>query len=111
MVTITSPTATPSSTSTPAFNSQAVVYPNPSDGTKPIQIGLLLTSSSDVKVQFFTVAFRKVKEKSLGQVSAGAAGLSVDLSDSWGIPLASGLYYLVVTSTPRLGPKLGSSNY
>lgn len=48
----------------------------------------------DVKV--FTAAYRKVNEKSSGQVPAGVLSLPLDLTDRTGSPLANGIYYVVV---------------
>ena len=73
-----------------------VVYPNPSDGTQPVSIALSLTSPADVKVQIFTTAFRKVQEQEYPGQPVGVP-LSIDLTDKRGVPLASGLYYVVVS--------------
>jgi hypothetical protein len=73
-----------------------ILYPNPSDGTRPVQIVLPLTSPSAVKVQIFTTAFRKVQEKNYPSQPVGVP-VSLDLTDRGGVPLASGLYYVVVT--------------
>lgn len=103
-------TATPSATQTGTFtrtptatvpgggNTPPVIYPNPCDGTKPAQIHTGLTAPSDVKVVIFTAAFRKVQERFFPQVPAGAS-ISLEVSDRWGTPLASGLYYVVVQSS------------
>jgi hypothetical protein len=57
---------------------------------------------SDVKVQLYTVAFRKVFEKKYPGQAAGQDCLisnrSGQLVDTWGNPLSSGLYYVVVTT-------------
>jgi hypothetical protein len=53
-----------------------------------------------VEVQVFTLAFRKVNELSFPQVRAGAS-VTIPLSDRWGTPLASGLYYTVVATNGK----------
>lgn len=86
-------------TSTPIPNLPPVVlYPNPCDGTKPVSIHLTgLTGLSDVTVKVYTTAYRKVLEQPFPQQSAGV-DLKIDPRDKWGVPLASGVYYVVVTS-------------
>ena len=74
-----------------------MIYPNPADGVDPVRLRLNLTEASDVKVQIFTVAFRKVREQVYTQVGAGE-DLPLKLKDNWGKPLAGGLYYLVITT-------------
>jgi hypothetical protein len=81
-------------TPTPSGNTEPVVYPNPSTGG-PVNILPPLTKASDVKVQIFTVAFRRVNETAFPQVPAGAS-VSITLTDFGNKPLASGLYYVVV---------------
>ncbi len=62
-----------------------------------MQLNPGLTVSSDIRVAYFTVAFRKVNEISFKTVPAGTL-LSLPLVDKRGISLASGLYYIVVQS-------------
>jgi hypothetical protein len=106
------PTSTPIPTSTPSFTSTVVLtptytqqpgithpilYPNPSDGTQPVSIRIPgRNGTSDVKVQIFTVSFRLVQQEVFPQVPAGT-DVPVTLTDKWGHPLASGLYYVTVT--------------
>jgi hypothetical protein len=84
-----------------------VIYPNPADGTKPINIHLDLTDTSNVKVQIFTTAFRRIQEIPFPQQPVGI-DVQINLTDKWGSPLASGLYYMVVTinNSQRLVGKL-----
>jgi hypothetical protein len=49
-----------------------------------------------VKVEIFTVAFRKVLTKTFENVLPGQS-VPVTLTDNWGRPLAGGIYYVVVT--------------
>jgi len=71
-----------------------VVYPNPSNGGPVSVLPPAYTGNEDVKIQLFTIAFRKVKETLYRSVPYGP--LQVDLTDDWGHPLASGLYYVVI---------------
>jgi hypothetical protein len=95
------PTLSPTSTmtSTPLPESYPVVYPNPADGTVPVKVrppayyGL-----SDVRVKIFTLAFRKVQDNTYRQLPSGT-DVSLSLTDKWGKPLASGLYYVVVQTS------------
>ena len=103
--TTSTPTATPTLTSTvqpigtPSPHpsaTQVVLYPNPSNGTQPLLIAVRLTAPADIKVQIFTTAFRKVQEKTYPSQPVGIS-VSITLNDKEGTPLASGLYYVVVT--------------
>jgi hypothetical protein len=58
---------------------------------------LNLTSSANVRIQIFTVSFRKVVDETIPSVPAGTSKLPVALVDREGRPLANGLYYVVVT--------------
>jgi hypothetical protein len=113
-ITVAPMTATPSFTpsSTPTFastltytptavltflpGSTPVLYPNPSNGGS-VTLLLSLSQASDVRVQIFTIAFRKVLDEPFQQLPV-KANIKLDLKDNWGTPLASGLYYVVVTT-------------
>jgi hypothetical protein len=73
---------------------QPVIYPNPASSTTAA-IQLPAVSTSEVKIQMFTVAFRKVKEATISNPTLGMP-ISINLSDNAGYPLANGLYYVVV---------------
>jgi hypothetical protein len=88
------PTATASKTATPSAKPTVIVFPNPSTGGT-VQLNPGLTSASNVSIEIFTVAFRKVAVLNDANVQPGAS-LPVPLVDKGGTPLASGLYYLVV---------------
>jgi len=60
--------------------------------------------NSSVKIQVFTLAFRKVREISISQAAAGS-DLGLSLNDNGGNALANGLYYVVVTTNQ--GHKIG----
>ena len=56
------------------------------------------SAGDDVRLELFTTAFRKVMEKRLGSLPMGVQQASFDLKDNKGTPLASGIYYLVISS-------------
>ena len=89
---------TPTSSQTPIPQKVPVIYPNPVDGTSPVNVRPPnFTGVSDVKVQVFTLAFRKVQEHvCTGMVSGQDCPLK--LTDDHNDPLADGLYYVVVTT-------------
>ena len=55
------------------------------------------TGTSDVTVKIYTVAFKLVEEKTFTAVPHGVT-VTLDMVDSWGQPLADGLYYVSVTT-------------
>jgi hypothetical protein len=83
-------------TPTPAGNQVVVVYPNPVTGPSVNVLPPFYSGPADVQVEVFTLAFRKVLVKTFLNVHSGTA-LTLPLIDSWGHPLADGLYYVVVT--------------
>lgn len=99
-----SPTGTPTPTGTlPAWTSTPgtagtglFIYPNPSNGsTVNVRVGLAI--AGPIRAKLFTTAFRKVLDEDEGRWPIGTANFSLTLEDSWGVPLANGLYYVVVT--------------
>jgi hypothetical protein len=73
-----------------------VVFPNPVTGPGPVKIHVPgLTVPSDVRVQVFTSAFRKIQEQEYSQVPVGMS-VPLSLLDKWGAPLANGIYYVRV---------------
>jgi hypothetical protein len=120
-VTIVAATPTPSSTpnftttstatATPPAVSTPAIFPNPSNGTQPVTVAVTLNQPSDtLTVQIFTVAFRKVQDNVVStsspgvqaSLSAGTAAktwyVPLSLNDKWGTPLASGLYYVLISN-------------
>jgi hypothetical protein len=94
-------TSTVSFTLTANGGTQPTIYPNPADGTEPVLLHVPgLTGPADIKVQIFTTAFRKVQEKIYQQQPAGK-DLVLNLTDSWNVPLANGLYYLILETPQR----------
>ncbi len=52
------------------------------------------------KLQVFTIAFRKVSDQDMPGEHLPDQDLPLPLRDNWGTPLASGLYYVVITPSP-----------
>ena len=94
-------TATP--TSTPQISTPVgvpVIYPNPVDGTKPVSLYATFNEPpGQVTIAIFTTAFRKVQQSEPIQLSGNVLNIPFNLVDKDDVPLANGLYY-VVLSTP-----------
>ena len=74
-----------------------MIYPNPSRGG-PVKIHIPGQDDvSDIKLQLYTVAYRKVFEQVIPQVLPGS-DLVLNMTDNWNHPLANGLYYVVITT-------------
>ncbi|HTC19360.1 MAG TPA: hypothetical protein VK859_00835 [bacterium] len=80
---------------TPSGHSGISIYPNPVFGPTVNVIPPAYSGLSDVRVEIFTTAFRKVQDGIFPNVPPGVA-VEVELKDKWGKPLADGLYYLMV---------------
>ncbi len=106
-------TWTPTPSATP-INNKPVIYPNPSDGTQPVTVQVALAQATDtVQLQVFTLAFRSVQDitvtslspnvtaSTVTGVSAKTWKIQIPASDKWGSPLASGLYYVVITANGK----------
>ena len=74
-----------------------IVFPNPITGLgQPAQAQIYFKNSAHYgRLELFTVNFRKVEEIFIGDVNPGTITVSLSLTDSGGINLANGLYYLV----------------
>ena len=77
-------------------NGKPLLYPNPAT-TAFVKIQLNLAGTSDVKLQIYTTAYRKVRDMTVQQVSAGS-DVTLDLVDKTNAPLGNGLFYVVVTT-------------
>ncbi len=86
-------TGIPSRTPIPSLGKTLVPYPNPITGSGPVRLQIPLTSTSNVTVKIFTLAFRVVQDESFPQVPPAEA-ISLILRDKQGNPLANGIYYL-----------------
>ncbi len=92
---IATPTKTPVPSVTPGKT--PVIYPNPSDGDRVRVMPPPYSGVSDVRVQVFTMGFRKVQEGIFSQVPEGTP-VQIDLQDDRGTILANGLYYIRVST-------------
>jgi hypothetical protein len=98
-------TASPTITSTPTFTpttpplvkGQPVLYPNPVTSGDSINLHLGTVTTSNVRIEIFTLAMRKVQDLSMNQQPAGAE-VVLALSDKNQTALANGLYYLMITT-------------
>ncbi len=72
-----------------------VLFPNPVTGPTVNLLPPAYPGTGEVRVEIFTIAFRKVLDKPFPDLPAGTA-VTIPLNDSWGDPLANGLYYIVV---------------
>ena len=101
IITLSHPTTTPTSsptvtiTSTPQAVTTPIVFPNPSSGGPVNVMPPSYTGTADVKIQIFTTAFRMVQERPYPTLPYGP--IKIYMQDDWGTPLASGLYYVVIT--------------
>jgi hypothetical protein len=83
-----------------------VIYPNPVSGSAVQILPPTYLKSSNVRVEIYTSAYRKVKDETFDSVPSGRA-VVVSLTGRGGKPLANGVYYVVVTtSTGRATGKL-----
>jgi hypothetical protein len=73
------------------------IFPNPAHGATVEILPAAYTGVSNVRVEVYTVAFRKVQDTTYSSVSSGMP-VELNLVNKWGDPLANGIYYLVVTT-------------
>jgi hypothetical protein len=73
-----------------------LIYPNPVFGPVVNLLPPAHSGGSNVEVEIFTTVFRKVLDKIFPSVPSAEA-VTLELKDKWGVPLADGLYYVVVT--------------
>ncbi len=87
------PTPAPAS---PAGN-DFQLYPNPARGT---QVNIYVPGQGgpgNLKVEIFTIGFRRAQEATISNVVPGAS-IDLELRDKAGVTLSNGLYYVVVTT-------------
>ena len=83
-----------------------VVFPDPWKGSGPVSVQFILNiPASEVSLKVFTTAFRKIQETDLSNVPSGVIQTPLNLTGPQGVPLANGLYYLLVTT--RQGHAVG----
>jgi hypothetical protein len=94
-------TATESPTSTvtqapTALPGHVGIYPNPAPGPTVNILPPAYTGTANVRVEVFTLAFRKVQDNNYPDWPSGTA-ISLNLTGRKGNELANGVYYVVVT--------------
>jgi hypothetical protein len=95
------PTLSPTSTTTQAptpLAGKVGIYPNPVTGPTVEILPPVYTGTSNVRIEIYTTAFRKVQDKTYSAVPSGTA-ITVSLTGRGGNPLANGIYYVVVTTS------------
>jgi hypothetical protein len=93
------PTVSPTPTATQAPTAvvgHVGIYPNPVSGPTVQVLPPPYTGVAKVRVDIYTLAFRKVQDTTFDSVPSGTA-VTVSLTGRGGNPLANGLYYVVVT--------------
>lgn len=66
-----------------------------------------MTSTDKVQVQVETISFRQVNELTFHSEGPGTANLTIPTTDSTGIQLANGVYYVIIrTEGARIVLKL-----
>lgn len=73
------------------------LYPNPATGSTVNILPSPYSGISNVRVEIYTVAFRKVLDETFDSVPSGTA-VVVTLTSRGGNSLSNGLYYGVVTT-------------
>lgn len=89
-----SPTITPTPT-LPLPNGKPILFPNPVKRVSAVNLQVPLATTSNVRVQVFSIAFRKVLDYTYMQVQPGT-NLSIPMADAWDKKLGNGLYYVSV---------------
>jgi len=83
-----------------AVTNPLVLYPNPTHG-QPVTLEVAgITTNTSIKVQVFTLAFRKVQDETVG-VSPSAPWVVIQPVDRGNNLLANGVYYVVVTTPAK----------
>jgi hypothetical protein len=100
-------TQTPENTTTPTATipnsyvpDKPVIYPNPSEGKTPPKMLVPLTTISDVRIQIYTVAFRKISDKIYKDVIPGSP-ISMEIVAANGNKFASGVFYVEIIAQDR----------
>jgi len=73
------------------------LYPNPAPGSTVNILPPPYSGVSNVRVEIYTVAFRKVLDETFDSVPSGTV-VVVTLTGRGGSVLSNGVYYLVVTT-------------
>jgi hypothetical protein len=72
------------------------IYPNPVTGSTVQILPPPYEGIQTVRVEIYTLAFRKVQDHSYGPMPSGTP-ITIQLTGPSGNPLANGIYYVVVT--------------
>ncbi len=102
------PTLTGTITTTEAFTSTTTpaptvppgvvgIYPNPAQGPTVEILASGYTGLSNVRIEIFSISFRKVRDETFPSIPSGTA-VTLTLTGRGGNPLANGIYYVVVTN-------------
>jgi len=92
-------TPTPTHTQAPTpLPGHVGIYPNPAPGETVTILPPYYSDFSNVRVEVFTLGFRKVIDQTVDSIQTGTP-IAVRLVGRFGNPLANGLYYVVVTTT------------
>jgi hypothetical protein len=76
------------------------IYPNPVTGPTVVILPPLYNGIMNVRIEVFTLAFRKAQDMTYPTLPSGMA-VTLSLTDRSGNPLANGVYYVVVTVNGR----------
>lgn len=72
------------------------IYPNPAPGPTVNILPPSYNGISNVRVEIYTLAYRKVQDTTFDSVPSGTA-VTISLTGRDGKPLSNGIYYVVVT--------------
>ncbi len=76
------------------------IYPNPATGPTVQILPPPYEGIQTVRVEIYTLAFRKVQDHPYGPMPSGTP-ITIQLTGPSGNPLANGVYYVVVTTSSR----------
>jgi hypothetical protein len=94
----TTPVVTTTATQNPS--GLVIIYPNPVQASGTVNMGFNLSAPSNVIViKLFTTGFRRVITRTFSNIPTGAFTITIDLRDQANIPLANGVYYVVVQAS------------
>jgi hypothetical protein len=74
------------------------IYPNPVSGPTVNILPPSFNGISNVRVEIYTLAFRKVQDMTYISQTSGTA-IPLSLTGKSGSPLSNGIYYVVVTTS------------
>jgi hypothetical protein len=74
------------------------IYPNPVSGPTVNILPPFFNGNSNVRVEIYTLSFRKVQDTTYTSQTSGTA-IPLSLTGKSGNPLSNGVYYVVVTTS------------